>query len=78
MAFILGILILSFIVTSVTIVPFINLLYKLRFQRRKQKTRDAFGKLTPIFDKFHKMKEGVPVGGGFLIIAVVATLMGAA
>lgn len=74
MAFILGILILSFIVTSITIVPFINLLYTLRFQRRKQKTRDVFGKLTPIFDKFHRMKAGVPVGGGFLIIGVVGIL----
>lgn len=70
----LSILILSFVVTSVLIIPFINLLYKLRFQRAQQVTRDAFGKITPIFDKFHKHKAGVPVGGGLLIIVVVTIL----
>lgn len=70
----LGLLIFSFIVTSVFIVPFINTLYKLRFQRAKQITRDAFGKLTPIFDMFNRHKAGVPVGGGLLVIIVVSVL----
>jgi phospho-N-acetylmuramoyl-pentapeptide-transferase len=72
LVFILGLLIFSFVVTSITIVPFINTLYRLRFQRAKQKTIDAFGKRTPIFDKFHNSKAGVPVGGGLLIILVVS------
>lgn len=72
--FILGLLIFSFIVTSIFIVPFINTLYRLRFQRAKQKTMDAFGQRTPIFDKFHNAKAGVPVGGGLLIIMVVSVL----
>jgi phospho-N-acetylmuramoyl-pentapeptide-transferase len=55
-------------------VPFIDLLYKLKFQRAHQKTRDTFGVLTPIFDKFHNSKAGVPVGGGLLVIGVVAVL----
>lgn len=54
--------------------PFIDLLYKLKFQRANQITRDAFGMLTPIFDAFHKKKAGVPVGGGLLIIGVVSIL----
>ncbi len=74
LAVMLSLLLLSFIVTSIIIVPFINLLYKLRFQRAQQETRDAFGKLTPIFNFFHQTKAGVPVGGGLLIISVVSLL----
>lgn len=74
LALFLGLLIFSFIVTSLVIVPFIDLLYHLKFQRAKQKTRDVFGMLTPIFDKFHKQKAGVPVGGGLLVILVVSLL----
>lgn len=74
MALLLSVLLLSFIVTSILVVPFIDLLYRLKFQRAHQTTRDVFGKLTPIFDAFHKMKAGVPVGGGLLIIMVVSAL----
>lgn len=74
LALFLGLLIFSFISTSIVIVPFIDLLYHLKFQRAKQKTRDVFGKLTPIFDKFHGKKAGVPVGGGLLVILVVSVL----
>jgi phospho-N-acetylmuramoyl-pentapeptide-transferase len=56
------------------VVPFINLLYKLKFQRQKQKTLDFQNQRTPIFDKFHSQKSGTPVGGGFLIIASVSIL----
>jgi len=74
MALLLGLLIFSFVVTSVALVPFINLLYKLRFTRRDQTTKDAFDHPTPIFDKLHSHKKGTPVGGGFLVICVVALL----
>lgn len=74
LVFILGLLIFSFIVTSIFIVPFINTLYRLKFQRAKQITKDAFGQRTPIFDKFHNFKAGVPVGGGLLLIMVVSLL----
>jgi phospho-N-acetylmuramoyl-pentapeptide-transferase len=77
MEFILGLLIFSFTLTSVSIVPFINFLYKIRFQRQRQKTTDAFGKHTPIFDKFHHAKAGTPVGGGFLTIVIVTLLFAA-
>lgn len=73
-AVLLSAVMLSFIVTSILIVPFINLLYRLKFQRAAQKTTDAFGVLTPIFNAFHKAKAGVPVGGGSLVIAVVLVL----
>lgn len=74
LALFLGILIFSFTLTSSAVVPFINLLYKLRFRRQDQKTLDAFGKQTPIFDKFHASKAGVPVGGGLLVVMMVSLL----
>ncbi len=70
----LGLLLFSFLTTSILVVPFINLLYKLKFQRQKQKTLDFQNKRTPIFDKFHSQKSGTPVGGGLLIIAAVIVL----
>jgi len=74
MALILGLLLFSFIVTSISIVPFINLLYRIKFQRARQITKDAFGKRTPIFDKYHAQKAGTPVGGGLLVIIIVSIL----
>jgi phospho-N-acetylmuramoyl-pentapeptide-transferase len=65
-------LFISFIFNFFLIIPFINLLYKLKFRRVTQVTKDAFNKRTPIFDQFHKKKAGIPVGGG--IILILATL----
>lgn len=73
-AFYLGSVIVSFIITSLVVVPFIDMLYRLKFQRQKQVTLDAMGVRTSIFDKFHKHKAGTPVGGGLLVIAVVTVL----
>ncbi|MFA7301046.1 MAG: hypothetical protein WC069_01965 [Candidatus Shapirobacteria bacterium] len=70
----LGLLLFSFIITSILVVPFINLLYKLKFQRQNQKTLDIQNNRTPIFDQFHNSKTGTPVGGGLLIIFSVTTL----
>lgn len=74
MVILLGLLIFSFLVNSLLLIPFINLLYKFHFQRKKQKTRDLFLRLTPIFDKFHRQKVGTPVGGGVLIILTTTAL----
>ncbi len=73
-ALFLGLLIFSFIVTSVLLLPFIKLLYKAKMTRKKQKTKDFQDKPTPIFDRFHQHKAGTPVGGGFLIVVVVSLL----
>lgn len=67
-------LLISFALNAVFIVPFINFLYKLKFQRAHQQTRDAFNKVTPIFDKFHAHKAGTPVGGGVLTVATTVLL----
>jgi len=70
----LGLLLFSFLITSLLVVPFINLLYRLKFQRQLQTTTDFQNKKTPIFDKFHNLKVGTPVGGGLLIIFSVCIL----
>jgi len=70
----LGLLLFSFLTTSLLVVPFINLLYRLKFQRQHQTTTDFQNKRTPIFDKFHNSKVGTPVGGGLLIIISVCIL----
>jgi len=70
----LGLLLFSFLTNSILVVPFINLLYKLKFQRQKQKTLDFQNHHTPIFDQFHSQKSGTPVGGGLLIIISVTIL----
>lgn len=64
----------SFTIHFLLIVPFINLLYKIKFQRADQQTKDAFNKPTPIFDKFHKHKTGIPVGGGILIVILTSLI----
>ena len=70
----LGLLLFSFLTTGVFVIPFINLLYHLKFQRQQQKTLDFQNHHTPIFDKFHSGKSGTPVGGGLLIIVSVCHL----
>jgi phospho-N-acetylmuramoyl-pentapeptide-transferase len=75
MTLILGLMLASFCLTAAIIVPFINILYKIKFRRLTQsETVDAFGVLTPVFNQFHKHKAGTPLGGGLLVIVVVSLL----
>lgn len=67
----LGLIIFSFLVTSVLVVPFIDLLYKFRLIRAKEAPKK--GKV-PLFDKLHDVKAGTPIGGGILVILVVSAL----
>lgn len=67
----LGLVIFSFLLNSLLVVPFINILYKLKLTRRKQGTETGKEFL---FDKLHDVKAGTPIGGGILIIASVTTL----
>jgi phospho-N-acetylmuramoyl-pentapeptide-transferase len=67
----LGLIIFSFLISFVLIVPFIGLLYKLHLTRRVEAPKH--GKI-PLFDKLHDIKAGTPVGGGVFIIAIVCIL----
>ena len=58
----LGLIIFSFFVTGTLIVPFIDLLYKLKITRPKEAPKK--GKI-PLFDKLHDIKAGTPVGGEY-------------
>lgn len=68
---VLGLVIFSFLITAVLVVPFIDLLYKLNLTRRKEAPKK--GK-KPLFDRLHDKKAGTPVGGGVLIILIVSLL----
>lgn len=68
---VLGLVIFSFLITCIVIVPFIDLLYKLKITRRKEAPKT--GKV-PLFDKLHDIKAGTPVGGGILVILIVLVL----
>lgn len=74
MAEILGLILVSFATTALLIVPYINLLYQVRLQRSQHSTVDMFNKKTPIFDRLHGWKVGTPVGGGLLVMTIVAIL----
>ncbi len=68
MSLLLSLLLISFVINSVLIIPFIKLLYTFRFTRRPQKTKDPLGKRARFFDLLNKGKAGTPVGGGILLI----------
>lgn len=74
MAQLLGLTIMSFFITGILLIPFIDFLYKIKLRRQKQVTKDMFDKKTPLFDKFNSWKVGTPFGGGILIILVVTIL----
>lgn len=67
----LGLVIFSFLITGILVIPFINLLYWLKLTRRAEAPKK--GKV-PLFDKLHDIKAGTPVGGGILLITVVCLL----
>jgi phospho-N-acetylmuramoyl-pentapeptide-transferase len=67
----LGLLLLSFTITALLVVPFIDLLYKLKFRRTREKAK---GDPKTLFEKLHGHKIGTPVGGGLLVIFVTVLL----
>lgn len=66
----LGLIIFSFIITAVLVVPFIDLLFKLKFTRRVEGGKHS----KSLFDQIHDKKAGTPTGGGILVIVVVTLL----
>lgn len=74
MALYLGVLIFSFIITSLLFIPFINVLYRLKLTRRSEIPKGKKIKRVSAFDKMHDYKAGTPVGGGILIVFLVSVL----
>src|SRR3990167_9890539 len=66
----LAVLLFTFGVTFISAVPFINLLYKLKFQRQRENQHDIFGAVTSIVNRLHGWKVGTPNAGGILVIVV--------
>lgn len=73
----LGLLIFSFLITSIAVVPFINLLYFLKFRRRNQleviKKTDRYTPFLKLHE-LHEWKAGTPSGGGLIVILMVSLL----
>lgn len=66
---------LAFLITFLSFVPFINLLYKIKLSDpNPSKHKDIFGKETPVFKKLRSKTSGTPIGGGLLVVIVVTVL----
>ncbi len=75
MAQLLGLLLLSFFITAVLLVPFIDFLYKLKLKRTNEKKRvDTLDKAAPITARLLGNKPKVPIGAGALVIIVTCVL----
>ncbi|MEK7127890.1 MAG: hypothetical protein AAB838_04180, partial [Patescibacteria group bacterium] len=75
MAQILGLLLLSFFITSVLLVPFIDFLFKLRMNRTDENKRlDVQNNAATITAKLLAYKHKRPIGAGALIVAVTGVL----
>lgn len=66
----LGLVLLSFSVTSIVIVPFIDFLFSLKRKYEKKHSLKLKSE-TPIHDKLMKGDEGTPSGGGILLILII-------
>lgn len=69
----LGLVFLSFIITSIFMVPFIDLLFylKRRFEKIQKEEKKSE---TPIHDQLMRGDEGTPSGGGILLILILVIL----
>ncbi len=65
---------LSFFITGILLIPFIDFLYKIKLRRQVQVTKDILNNTNHVFDKLNSWKVGTPFGGGILIIVVVTVL----
>jgi phospho-N-acetylmuramoyl-pentapeptide-transferase len=75
MASLLGLVLLSFFITVVLLVPFIDFLYKIHLKRTDEKKRlDTLNKTASITAKLLAYKKPRPIGAGALIVAVTVFL----
>lgn len=74
MSSLLGLVILSFAVTGIFMVPFIDLLFFLKHRFERQQKEKLEKSDTPIHDQLMKSDEGTPSGGGILLIIILVVL----
>ncbi|MFH1561147.1 MAG: phospho-N-acetylmuramoyl-pentapeptide-transferase [Patescibacteria group bacterium] len=73
----LGLILVSFVVNSIAIVPFINFLYRRKFVRKVALVGEGDKKVSTAMleiEKRHDLKAGTPIGGGIIGLAVTVTL----
>lgn len=70
----LGLVLLSFSVTAICMVPFIDLLFSLKRRFEKEQKEKRKKSETPIHDQLMKADEGTPSGGGILLILILIVL----
>ncbi len=66
----LGLVLLSFIATSICMVPFIDLVYLLK-RKFARVTLDIKSSQTPIHDKLMRQDETTPSGAGILLVSIL-------
>ncbi len=75
MAQLLGLLLLSFFITAVLLVPFIDFLYKLHLKRTDETKRlDTLNQAASITSKLLGNKKARPIGAGVLIVLITTVL----
>ncbi|MBI4100059.1 phospho-N-acetylmuramoyl-pentapeptide-transferase [Candidatus Microgenomates bacterium] len=71
----LGILLLSFFITAVLLVPLIDFLYKLKLKKTDEKKRvDTLDQVTPVTARLLGKKPKIPIGAGGLVVLVTCIL----
>lgn len=71
MSLLLGILIISFVIHSTAVVPYINLLYRLKFFKKKTAVASS---MTDEASTHIRSKARTPEGGGLLIIVITSLI----
>lgn len=75
MSQLLGLLLMSFFVTAVLLVPFIDFLFKLHLKRVDESKRvDTQNKTATITGKLLAYKKSRPIGGGVLVVIVTVVI----
>jgi len=62
-------IIISLSLSGILFIPFISLLYKLKFQNPHNLSVDMLGRVS-LFNKLHGHKVGIPTGGGILMVLI--------
>lgn len=70
----LGLLLFSFVITSIFIVPFIDLLFYLKRRFERSELSGVVKSNTPIHDRLMKDDINTPSGGGILLVTILVVI----